>query len=160
MPYKQASIILTITTVVVLISAALIPSEYYFEQRKNIPTDPVAVFEFLEDYTENEQWYQDFGLDNVSMLKIINTEAVEPDLVERESEPYKEISLFYDISNDSQIEFGFLLEPNPDGTILTCYIQRSDLAYPFEKLGSLFIPLVMRNHFQKALENIYIDLVE
>ena len=157
---KQVSITLTITVVFALIIAAVIPSEVYYEQRKNIPTDPVAVFEQLDAYSIDDHWCQSFGLDSLAFEKISKMNSDKLGMWQKESEAFREIKYSIDIDSEKYIEFGFLLEPNSEGTLIICYIHRTGLNFPIERWRSLIIPVVMRQDFQSALEKINFVLVE
>ncbi len=136
------------------------PSEKYFELKRNIPTDPVAVYEHLVEITEAEQWHEVFGMDSSAFKKFICRTSEKLVVREKELEPYREIQYNYSINDNCFMELGFQLEPNSEGTMLTCYIQRTDLAYPFERWESLFMSMIMGKYFNNVLSEVYFELVD
>ena len=158
--FRLTSIFLSITIVLFLLIAIVLPSESYFEIEKNISTDPVAIFDRLESYTQDEPWYHNLDIDSTIIKKAIGRNLDEIILQQRLSEPYHEIKYIFGVDNKSCCELAFLLEPNSEGTLLTCYMKTTDLDYPFGRWRGLFMLVKMRNPLLKYLEKLNTDLVE
>lgn len=158
--FRLTSIFLAITIILFFLVAIVLPSERYFEVEKNISTDPVAIFDRLENHTEDEPWYQNLDIDSAIIKKAIGRNLDEIILQQRLSEPYREIKYLFEVDNKPCCELTFLLQPYSEGTLLTCYMKITDLDYPFGRWRGLFMSGIMRNPLRKYLENLNTNLVE
>lgn len=158
--FRQKGIILFITIILFFLVSMVLPSESFIEIKRNIPTDPVAVFDRLKSYSENKQWYQNFELDSIMLGKLIGRNSEKIILYKQELKPFSVLKYHFSIDNDPCLELGFLLEPNSEGTMLTYYMLRTNLNYPFGRWRGLLMPVIMRNPLKKYLIKLNKDLVE